>query len=208
MLSQRQRPIVYAIAAIALIWVLAIASYTIAKNSRITPEKVRAYTQSINFNKLSGADRKAAIEKLAAMLNALSIEERESLQLDHTAYQWFEQMTEDEKGEFLEATMPTGFKQMISAFEQLPEDRQKRVIDQAMKQMKADREKMAATGSLPPRGTNEITLSDELSDKVMKIGLKTFYSQSSAQTKAELAPLLEEMQQTMQGARMMRGARR
>jgi hypothetical protein len=50
-----------------------------------------------------------------------------------------------------------------------------------------------------------VILSPELQDKVTKIGLQTFYSQSSAETKAELAPLLEQMQQTMQSGRMMRG---
>ena len=181
--------------------------YEIAKHAKVTPEKVRAYTESVDFSHLSAAERAAAIQKLAAMLNALSLEERQSLRQDRTAYKWFEKMTEDEKGEFLEATMPTGFKQMIGAFEDMPPDKRKKVVDQAIKQMKDQREKMAASGQLPSPGTNAVVLSQELQDKVTKIGLQSFYSHSSAQTKAELAPFLEEMQRTMESGRMLRQPR-
>jgi hypothetical protein len=206
MSNQRKRPIFVAVAVIAAIWIVALAGYTVAKNARVTPEKVRAYTGSVDFSTLSAADRAAAIQKLAAMLNALSLEERRQLQLDRTAYRWFEQMTEDEKARFLEATLPTGFKQMLTAFEDMPPEKRQRVVDQAVKGMKDAREKMAAGGPPPPRGTNNVVLSADLQEKVTKIGLQSFYSQSSAQTKAELAPLLEEMQRTMQSG-MMRGPR-
>src|SRR5277367_1385167 len=101
MLNQRQRPILLAAAVLVAIWVIAIAGYTIAKNTKVTPEKVRAYVESVDFSHLSAVEREAAIRKLAAMLNALSLEERQRLRLDRTAYRWFEQMTEEEKSEFL-----------------------------------------------------------------------------------------------------------
>jgi hypothetical protein len=201
MLTARQRPILVAAAALAVIWILALGGYAIAKHAKVTPEKVRAYVESVDFGHLSAAERAKALKKLAAMLNALSLEERRSLRLDSAAYRWFEQMTEDEKGEFLEATMPTGFKQMLNAFEEMPEDKRQRFVDQAVKQMKEARAKMAANGELPPQpgGTNGgVVLSEELQKKVTTIGLKSFYSQSSAQTKAEMAPLLEEMQRMME----------
>jgi len=104
--------------------------------------------------------------------------------------------------------MPTGFKQMLGAFEEMPEDRRQRFVSQALKQMKDTREKLAAGGQMPPPGTNSIVLSEELQQKVTTIGLKSFYSHSSAQTKAEMAPLLEEMQRMMESGRMLRGGPR
>jgi hypothetical protein len=200
MLNQRQRPILLAMIALVLIWAVAIAGYEIARHAKVTPEKVRAYIDSTDFSQLSAAEREAAIRKLAAMLNALSLEERRSLRLERTA--WFNAMTEAEKSEFLEATLPTGFKQMLAAFEDMPADKRKHVVDQAIKQMKDANENMAAGGQSPSAGGNGPMLSPELQEKVTKIGLQSFYSQSSAQTKAELAPLLEEMQHTMESGRM------
>jgi hypothetical protein len=115
-------------------------------------------------------------------------------------------MTEDEKTFFVEATMPTGFKQMLTAFEQLPEDKRRQTVDDALKRL---RESQA--GLRPDRGRNRggtngsPVLSAELEAKVRSIGLKTFYSQSSAQTKAELAPVLEELQRAIESGRPFRG---
>lgn len=209
MLSQRQRPIVWAAVAITVIWLAALVGYAIARNSKVTPEKVRAYIGSVDFKRLAADDRTAAIRKLADWLNRLSLEERRSLRLDHTLYGWFEQMTEEEKAVFLEATMPTGFKQMLSSFEQMPEERRQRAVSEAVRHLKTARDTMAKSGELPRQtSTNDVVLSEELQQKVATIGLKTFYSQSSAQTKAELAPLLEEMQRLMESGALLHGPRR
>jgi hypothetical protein len=206
MLSQRQRPVVWALAGIAGIWILATAGYIIARNAKVTAEKLQAYVADVNLSKLSAADRAEALSKLAAMLNALSLEDRRRLRLGGSVEGWFTQMTEEEKSSFIEATMPTGFKQMIAAFEEQPEEKRRRTIDESLKRLREANAQALPGGATGGReGTNRgSTLSPELEAKVRTIGLKSFYSQSSAQTKAELAPLLEEMQKAMESGRMMR----
>ncbi len=44
---------------------------------------------------------------------------------------WFAKMTEEERGQFIEATLPTGFRQVINSFEDLPEAKRKKSIDDA-----------------------------------------------------------------------------
>jgi hypothetical protein len=191
--------VIWAAAALVGIWVAAMAGYHLARNARMTPEKVRAYAESVDFGRLAGAERARAIQRLAEMLNALSLEERQRLRLDRTAYGWFEQMTEAERAAFLEATLPTGFKQMLGAFEKLPEDRRRRAVDVALRRLKESREDLAA-GKMPMQGTNQpVVLSEELRQKMTTMGLNAFYTQSSAQTKADMAPVLEELQRMMQG---------
>jgi hypothetical protein len=140
-------------------------------------------------------------------LNALSYEERRRARLDREWARWFVEMSDAEKTEFIEATLPTGFKQMLGAFEQLPVDRRRRSIDEAAKRLKQAREEMTE-GDLPPPdwGTNPPpVLSEEVRQKLITAGLKSFYSESSAQTKAEAAPLLEELQRMMEGGAFLRG---
>ena len=203
MVSHRWRPVWFSVLAVLSIWLLAMVGYTIAKNSKMTPEKVRAYALSVDLSKLSSAARAKAIQELADKLNALSLEERRRARLERVSSRWFEQMSEEEKGQFIEATMPTGFKQMLTAFEQLPEDKRRKTIDDTLRRL---REAQAQGGNGQQGGTNASPpLSDELQAKVRTIGLKTFYSQSSAQTKAELAPVLEELQRVMESGRPFRG---
>jgi hypothetical protein len=191
-----------ALLAVVVIWAIALAGYFIAKNAKVTEAKVRAYVASMDFSKLSAAERAEALRKLADLLNRLSLEDRREMRMGQAIGDWFAQMTEEEKAAFIEATMPTGFKQMIAAFEELPEDRRKRTVDQAMKRLREQQQQGAFGES---NGTNAPPLSPELEAKVRTIGLKSFYSESSAQTKAELAPLLEEMQRNMESGRPFRG---
>jgi hypothetical protein len=207
MVNQRWRPLVFCLIVLVGIWAIALTGYIIAKNSKMTAERVRAYAESVDLSKLSAAARTKAIQKLEDMLNRLLGEERRRARLEGVARRWFEEMTEEEKGEFIEATMPTGFKQMLTAFEELPDDKRRRVVDDALRRLKEDQAKVH--GSRFPSDTNQPpALSEELQAKVRTIGLKTFYSQSSAQTKAELAPVLEELQRTMERGNVFHERRR
>lgn len=205
--NPRHRVVFWAALALVGIWAVALTGWWISSGLKVTPEKVTAFVAATDLASLSATDRARAIARLAAMLNKLSLDERQRLRLDRTAYRWFEQMTEEEKGQFVEATLPTGFKQMITAFEEMPEDKRRRAVEDAVRRMRATNDRIGA-GQMtagepwtnrPPR------LSPELATKVQVLGLKSFYSQSSARTKAELAPLLEELQRTMESGRMFRG---
>src|SRR5258705_11505915 len=96
MMGQRQRVVVWAALALVGIWAVALAGWWISSRLKVTPEKVQAYVTSLDFGKLSAADRAKAIQALADMLNKLSLEERQRLRADLTADRWFEQLTEEE----------------------------------------------------------------------------------------------------------------
>lgn len=194
-----------AFGALAVVWALAWGGYTLASRSKVTIEKVHTYVNSVDLAKLDAAERARAIRKLADQINALGFEERRRTRFEGAWRAWFNEMTEEEKGQFVEATLPTGFKRMISAFEEMPEEKRRRAVNEALQQLREVRRR-----SGDPRQalgfTNAPVLSEELHRKVTTLGLKTFYSQSSAQSKAELAPLLEELQRQMQSGRFMRGS--
>ena len=182
-------------------WALAWLGMRVAAHYKMTAEKVIAALHGTDLEKLDAAERAKRLRELADKLNALSGDERRNARADRDWDRLWKQMGEDEKGEFVERTMPGGVKQMLTAFEQLPEEKRRYAITNAVARMREQREK----GELPPDdGRDREPLSEELQKKVITTGLKTFYAESSAQTKAEVAPLLEEMQRMMQGGQLFR----
>jgi len=185
-------------------WLLAAAGYGLANHWKMTADKLRAYLSRTDLNQLTGEARAKALRELADRINALSPEDRRNARLGHLWTQWFSEMTEEEKSAFLDATLPTGFKEMLTSFEQLPAQRRKLAIDKALKEMQVARNKQPSSQT-NATDTNAVVLSDDLQKQVAMIGLKSVYSDSSAETKAELAPLLEQIQINMEMGRMPRG---
>ena len=201
MVSPQRKPLLVGTLCLLLVWLVAGTAYWWSHHAQVTAETVRTYLRSIDLHALTGPARARALARLAALINALPAAERRTARFDREWTHWFTEMTEPEKGDFIEATVPTGFHQMLGAFEELPADRRKRAIDQALKRMKEDRDRLALAEADPanPVDTNgPPALSEELRQKVVTLGLQSFYSQSSAQTKAELAPVLEELQGMLQ----------
>lgn len=205
-MNPRYRFLLYGVAALLAVWLGAFALHRWADSRKVTLEKVRAYAASVNFGQLSGAERETAIRRLADLLNRLNFADRREARLGRLWEQWFAQMTEEERALFVELTLPTGFKQMIGAFENFPPERRQRAINDALRGLREAQAQMARGGLAPPG--NGPALTEDLQKRIATIGLKTFYAESSAQTKAELAPLLEEMQRMMESGRFLPSGRR
>ena len=104
--------------------------------------------------------------------------------------------------------MPSGFKRMIESFEEMPEDKRRRALDDALKRMREaraeSRDPAAAMMGQSREEARERPISPEVRQTIMETGLGTFYRESSAATKAEVMPLLEELQRSMQSGRYSR----
>jgi hypothetical protein len=205
-LSRNQRILALATLTLTLGWLLAWLGFSLARHSRVTPESVRTYVAATDFAQLNAQARQAALRQLAAYLNALSPEDRRRARLESAWGSWFEAMTDDERAWFVEATLPTGIKQMLSAFEQLTEEKRQQAVEDALKRLKDAQEQSARDDTESPPAESP-ALNEELRQRMTRTGLAAFYSQSSARTKAELAPVLEELQRMMESGAMLRPRR-
>src|SRR5687767_13380751 len=116
MRPRRHKPLLYAVVALVATWVAAYSGFALARHSRMTVEKVRAYAEETDLARLQGEARLKAIRGLADRLNGLSPDERRRARHGRLWDDWFDKMSETEKGLFIEWTAPTGFKHMLTAF--------------------------------------------------------------------------------------------
>ena len=205
-MNPRQKPLATAAAVLVCVWALAYGGYVIAKNAKVTGEKVRAYLAKTDISKLKDKERAKALKQLADYMNQLPPDERRNTRMDREWEKWFKAMNDQEKGELIEATMPTGVTQMLTAFEQLPPDKRQKAVQDSLKRLREARNDPRNAGQWQGKDAPP-PLNPELEKRAAAAGLGAFYSQSSAQTKAELAPLLEEIQRAMESGRLMRPGR-
>lgn len=200
-INPRYKPLIIGAVTVFLAWILVAVGYRIADAAKVTTEKVTQALRTTDLNAMDPASRARRLRELALKFNALDHENRHKARRDPAWEALWASMTEVEKGDFIERTMPTGFKQMINAFEQLTEDKRRSAITNTLARLQRMRD-----GELPAiEDTNRPPpLSEELQKKVITTGLKAFYAESTAQTKAEMAPVLEEMQVLMESGRLFR----
>jgi hypothetical protein len=207
-MNARRRPLFFALIGLVAVWLIAIGGYALAGHWKMTADKLRVYLSETDLGKLSGDARARALRDLEDKINALSADERRNARLGRLWNKWFEEMTDAEKSAFLDATLPSGFKQMLTAFEQLAPEKRQQAITNAIQNLRAARESSPEEYKKANAGrTNAPVMSEDLQKQVAVIGLKSVYSDSSADTKAELAPLLEEIQKNMESGRMFRNGR-
>jgi hypothetical protein len=205
-MNPRHKPIAVAVGVLVGVWALAMTGYVIAKNAKVTGEKVRAYLANTDISKLNDKDRAKALKQLADQMNQLPADERRLTRMDREWEKWFKTMNDQEKGDLIEATMPTGVTQMLTAFEQLPPEKRQKAVQDSLKRLREARNDPRNAGQWQGKDAPP-PLDPELQKRAAAAGLGAFYSQSSAQTKAELAPLLEEIQRSMESGRLMRPGR-
>jgi hypothetical protein len=147
------------------------------------------------MNDLAGKEREKTLEKTAKQINALDYDQRREMRVSKKLDAYFKTLNPDEQARFLDLTLPEGFKQMMEALNKMDRAKRQRFVERALKDL---RENQPGGISMEDRTNLE---QDKNAQKIIDQGLKSFYSEASSETKMDLAPLIEEMQQNIQRMR-------
>jgi hypothetical protein len=184
-------------ALLAGVWVLVAWLYRAAGALAQTPEKIIAYVGANPVAGRSAEEREAIVREVARRVNMLDFEQREAWREREGGLEdplFFESLNADEQVLLIELTMDVTFKKMMEAFNKMDPQRRREIVDRALEDMEDD-----GRVELDRRRLEELDAG--LYEKMVATGLEAFYSEANAETKMDLAPLLERMQRRMRSGR-------
>jgi hypothetical protein len=186
-----------------LVWACVWGIRAYAGSRKITADRVNRDVASANFADWSAeksppdtaesARRDKELRNIAALFNRLDFQEREKNRANRSGEKFFRKLTPDEKGLFIDLTIRESMGRFMESLDAMKPEQRKKFVEQGLKEITSGQtgEEMARTDEMDP----------ELLDKISQEGMKAFFEKSSADTKLDLAPLMEAMNEEMQGLR-------
>jgi hypothetical protein len=191
------RNILFALAALVLIWSGVAAIIHATEKHTSSPEKVIGLVDKmpwLNGDNVSDEERRKRLDELIDNVNMLDFDQRKQMrENDHEKWQHFmDSLNKEERGHFLKETVEQHFKSVMKAFNQMSHEERQKVVDQSLKDMRRR--------DMEGRNMDRLQQEDEqVFHSVVEKGLGAYYEEASSETKMDLAPLMEQMQQRMRG---------
>jgi hypothetical protein len=137
--------------------------------------------------------REQELRKIATLVNGLDFNEREKNRENRSGEAFFRKLTASEKGLFIDLTLVESMGRFMQSLDAMKPEQRKKFVEQGLKEISEGRtqEEMAKAEEI----------SSELLDKITQEGMKAYFEKSNADTKLDLAPLMEAMNEQMQGLR-------
>lgn len=198
----RRSAIIKAVLVLVFVWTLVWGIRSYASSRKITAERVNSEIMAAHFADWSnngvsnGAEakrRETSLRNIAALVNRLDFQEREKNRDKRSGEDFFRLLSPSEKSLFIELTVAESMNSFMKALDAMKPEQRKKFVEQGLKEIQNGRTKddMARTDAM----------SDELLEKISQEGMRAYFEKSNSDTKLDLAPLMDAMNETMQGLR-------
>lgn len=174
---------------VVLVWLVAGAVIFWSRSARPTARSLSAYMEAHTLEGRSEEERQRVIRHVATQLNRFDFQEREELRKLRQDRRMYQQMTPNERREFIELTLPQGLHELMRALNAMSPEERKRVVNRALRDLERDSPELAGR------------VSDADVARLMSQGISAFYDEASAEVKLDFAPVIERLQRTTQGLR-------
>jgi hypothetical protein len=185
------------------VWMGVWALRSFAGSKRITSARVDREVAAANFADWSNGQaerdgieakrREGVIRDIAEMVNRLDFQEREKNRENRSGESFFRKLSPEEKGLFIDLTVMESMSRFMQSLDAMTPEQRKKFVEQGLKEIREGR-----TEAEMARADE---LGEDLLNKISEEGMKAYFQKSSADTKLDLAPLMEAMNEAMQGLR-------
>lgn len=189
------------LAVLALVWALVFAVRSFASSKKITAELIDREIREMKFEDWSenpgggavATEREEEVRRIADMVNRLDFAEREKNRDNRSGEGFFRKLSAKEKNLFVDLTIVESMSRFMEALDQMPEAQRKSFVEKGLKEIQQGRteEEMARAREMD----------ETLLTKISEEGMRAYFDKASADTKLDLAPLMEAMNEVMQGLR-------
>ncbi|MFZ9937389.1 MAG: hypothetical protein ACO3JG_10085 [Luteolibacter sp.] len=199
----RRKIVFQALAVLAIVWAVVAVVRGYAGSKKVTAGRLEERIAAARFEDWSekqspsggsvAASREKEIREIADMLNRLDFRERERNRRSRVNEEFLQKLSPREKSLFIDLTVMESMNRFMEALDAMPPEQRRNFVEQGLRELREGRteEDIARARELDP----------ELLDKISREGMRAYFEKSGAQTKLDLAPLMEAVNETMQGLR-------
>lgn len=199
----RRKVILRAALVLVAVWTCVWAIRSFAASRKVTAERLNARMQQANFadwsdqlsppNAAEAQRRENELREIAEVVNRLDFQEREKNRGNRAGDAFFRKLSPSEKSLFIDLTVMESMNRFMESIDSMPPDQRRKFVEQGLREIEQGRtqEEMARAEELGA----------DLLEKISKEGMRAYFEKSSTDTKLDLAPLMEAINETMQGLR-------
>ncbi len=200
-MSRNQAIVFKAVAVLALVWVVVFAVRSFALSKKVTAERLDGELSEMAFadwsenpgNGKAAKERERKIRDVAEMVNRLDFAEREKNRQSRAGERFFRKLSPREKDLFIDLTIVESMSRFMEALDQMPEEQRKSFVEKGLKEIQ--------DGRTEEEMERAREMDDNLLTKISEEGMRAYFDKASADTKLDLAPLMEAMNEMVQGLR-------
>lgn len=200
---RKKRLIIQSLLALLLVWAVVAGIRAAAGSQRVTAEKLEAKLSDIELTDWSDRDsppegalaerRDRYIVEVSEMVNRLDFAERQKTRDRRSGEAFFRKLAPNEKERFIGLTIEKSMQTFMTALDGLPAKDRRKFVEDGLREIEDGR-----TAEEMERARE---LSEELLARIADEGMKAYFENASADTKLDLAPLMEAMDDLMKGMR-------
>lgn len=202
-MKRNQRLVIQAVVVLLLVWAAVSGIRMLAGSQRVTAEKLSEAIEEGAFDDWSDMEvlpanaeskgRFNQITKIADMVNELDFAEREKARDERIGENFFRRLAQPEKERFINLTIEKSMETFMKAIDSLDPEQRRKFVEDGLREIEDGRteEEMQRTREM----------SEDLLRRITDEGMKSYFANASADTKIDLAPLMEAMDDVMKGMR-------